>query len=93
MNIPNKGCIPGLADDALVEIPAMVSARGIQGIQMSAFPPKLMNNVILPRMCRANNIMEAYRTGGVFEPDGNLVAAFCRHVLGEIRTGRKENTI
>ena len=41
----------------------MVSARGIQGIQMSAFPPKLMNNVILPRMCRANNIMEAYRTG------------------------------
>ena len=37
--------------------------------------------------------LEAYRTGGVFEPDGNLIAVFCRHVLGEIRTGRKENTI
>lgn len=37
--------------------------------------------------------LEAYRTGGIFEPDGKLVAAFCRRVLGEIRTGRKENTI
>lgn len=63
LNILNNGCIPGLPDDILVEVPAMVSARGIQGIRMGAFPPKLMNNVILPRMCRANNIMEAYRTG------------------------------
>ena len=30
---------------------------------MPAFPQKLMDNVILPRMSRANNIIEAYRTG------------------------------
>ena len=37
--------------------------------------------------------LEACRTDGVFEPDGKLAAAFCRRVLGEIRTERKENTI
>lgn len=63
LNIPNKGCIPGLDDDVLVEIPAIVSARGIQGIRMPAFPSRMMNNIILPRMCRAGNIMEAYRNG------------------------------
>ncbi len=63
LNIMNKGCIPGLPDDVLVEVPAMVSARGIEGIKMPAFPQKLMDNVILPRMSRANNIIEAYRTG------------------------------
>ncbi len=63
LNIMNNGCIPGIPDDVLVEIPAMVSARGIQGIKMPAFPQKLMDNVILPRMSRANNIIEAYRTG------------------------------
>ena len=37
--------------------------------------------------------LEACQTDGVFEPDGKLAAAFCRRVLGEIRTERKENTI
>ena len=63
LNIPNNGCIDGLPDDALVEIPAMVSARGIQGIRMPPLPSRLMNNVMLPRLCRANNILDAYRTG------------------------------
>ena len=63
LNIPNNGCIPGIQDDMLVEVPAMVSARGIQGIKMPAFPSKLMNNVIIPRACRANNILEAYHNG------------------------------
>ena len=63
LNIPNKGCIDGLPDDALVEIPAMVSGRGIEGIKMASLPSKLMNNVILPRWTRASNIMDAYHNG------------------------------
>lgn len=63
LNIPNNGCIDGLPDDILVEIPAMVSSRGISGIRMAPLPARLMNHVILPRMCRADNILEAYHTG------------------------------
>lgn len=30
---------------------------------MAPLPARLMNHVILPRMCRAANILEAYHTG------------------------------
>lgn len=38
VNIPNNGCIPGIADDVVVEIPALVSAAGIQGLHMDPLP-------------------------------------------------------
>lgn len=38
VNIPNKGCIPGIADDVAVEIPALVSAAGIQGLRLDPLP-------------------------------------------------------
>jgi len=63
LNIPNNGCIDGIPDDVVVEIPAMVSARGVQGIKMPRLPARLMNLVILPRMSRMNIILEAYATG------------------------------
>ncbi|GMA65183.1 hypothetical protein NZD89_07130 [Alicyclobacillus fastidiosus] len=38
VNIPNRGCITNLPDDAIVEVPALVSGYGIQGLTMGELP-------------------------------------------------------
>jgi alpha-galactosidase len=45
VNVPNDGCIPGIADDVVVEIPALVSARGIQGIRTGDLPRRITTHV------------------------------------------------
>ena len=42
VNIPNKGCIPGIAHDVAVEISGLVSAAGIQGLHMDPLPRPVM---------------------------------------------------
>jgi alpha-galactosidase len=42
VNVPNRGCIPGIADDVAVEIPALVSASGIQGLNVDPLPRPIM---------------------------------------------------
>jgi alpha-galactosidase len=42
VNIPNRGCIPGVADDVAVEVPALVSAAGIQGLHVGDLPRPIM---------------------------------------------------
>jgi len=42
VNIPNRGVIPSLPDDVVVEIPAIASGRGIQGIHVGDLPKALM---------------------------------------------------
>jgi alpha-galactosidase len=39
LNIPNRGCIPGLPDWAVVEVPAVVSGAGIAGLHVPELPP------------------------------------------------------
>jgi alpha-galactosidase len=38
LNVINAGAIPNLPDDAIVEVPAVVSAMGVQPIQMPPLP-------------------------------------------------------
>lgn len=38
VNIPNRGCISNLPADAVVEVPAIVNAAGIQGISVGDLP-------------------------------------------------------
>ncbi|MFN8442337.1 MAG: hypothetical protein U0175_16300 [Caldilineaceae bacterium] len=38
LNIPNRGCLPGLPDWAIVEVPAVVNRHGIHGVAMPALP-------------------------------------------------------
>jgi alpha-galactosidase len=40
-NIPNEGCISNLPDDAIVEVPAVVNARGVQGVHVGPLPQGL----------------------------------------------------
>jgi alpha-galactosidase len=39
LNIPNRGCIPGLPDWAIVEVPGVVSGAGIAGLSVPTLPP------------------------------------------------------
>lgn len=39
LNIPNHGCIPGLPDWAIVEVPGVISAAGVSGLHVPALPP------------------------------------------------------
>jgi alpha-galactosidase len=38
LNIPNRGYIPNLPDDAIVEVPGWISAFGFQGLSFPALP-------------------------------------------------------
>jgi alpha-galactosidase len=41
LNIPNRGCIPGLPDWAVVELPGVVSASGVRGLSVPSLPPAI----------------------------------------------------
>ena len=38
LNLPNNGCIPNLPDDAIVEVPGVISSLGIRGLNMPPLP-------------------------------------------------------
>ncbi len=38
-NIPNRGALPDLPDESVVEVPAVSSASGLKGLTMGHFPP------------------------------------------------------
>lgn len=64
VNLPNSGnYVPGVPVDFAVEIPALVSARGIQGIQTGGLPEPVMGHLVRDRVAPVNLELEAYRTG------------------------------
>jgi len=63
LNIPNKNAILGIPNDVVVEIPAVVSGRGVKGIYVGALPKRLMVYVMIPRMLRMERILQAFTEG------------------------------
>ena len=63
LNVPNNGAIHGIPDDVLVEIPALVNGRGIQSVMVGELPPLIVNNVLLPRLARMENLHDAFLRG------------------------------
>ena len=63
LNIPNRGAVSGIPDDVVVEIPAVVSGRGIQGVHVGGLPARLMSHVMIPRMRRMEQILQAFVDG------------------------------
>lgn len=64
VNIPNHGLIWGLPDDIVVEVPAYVSKRGVQGIQVGKMPESVMVQVLLPRLAQAERALRFARHPG-----------------------------
>lgn len=63
LNIPNRGAISGIPDDVVVEIPVVVSGRGIQAVHVGKLPRRLMLYVMTPRMRRMEQILQAFIEG------------------------------
>jgi alpha-galactosidase len=64
VNIPNRGdLVPGIPADFAVEVPALVSARGIQGIQTDGLAPLPLSYLIRDRVVPVELELAAYQQG------------------------------
>ena len=63
VNVPNRGALEGVADDVVVEVPAVVNKKGIQPIHVGALPPKIMFEKILPTVLHMERQLLALKTG------------------------------
>ncbi len=68
-NVPNKGAIPGIPDDVAVDIPALVSAAGIQPLHMEPLPRRIMVHIWdkIGHMERNLEVFESRDKGALLE--------------------------
>ena len=62
VNIANNGAIEGIPDDVVVEIPAVVSGRGVQGLRVGRLPEPVtlyLNSAVVGM----EYLLSAYLTG------------------------------
>jgi alpha-galactosidase len=64
VNVPNDGAVDSVPSDVVVEVPALVSNRGVQRLHVGRLPKRLMLHVMVPRMLRMECALEAYLEGG-----------------------------
>jgi len=63
-NILNRSSfVPGIPADFEIEVPTLVSKRGIQGIQTSGLPPALIAHALRDRVAPVTLELEAYQKG------------------------------
>jgi alpha-galactosidase len=63
INVLNQGALPGVADDVVTEIPALIDQGGIHRIQVKPLPKKIMLEVIAPEVLSMEWELECYLTG------------------------------
>jgi alpha-galactosidase len=63
VNVPNGGTLEGVPDDVVVEVPAIVTKRGVQPLHVGALPPKVMLECILPHWLDMERNLLAFKTG------------------------------
>lgn len=63
VNVPNQGALPGVDDDVVVEVPAVIDRKGIQPLRVAPLPKKIMLEQLLPTILGMEQELEAYRTG------------------------------
>ena len=62
VNLPNRGAVPQLPDDAVLELPAAVTGRGFAPLHISDFPPPL-SALLARRIASQELTVEAALTG------------------------------
>jgi alpha-galactosidase len=63
VNVPNKGALAGLPDDVAVEVPAVVSIKGIQPLRVQPLPRKVLLECIYPEWLEMERTIEALLAG------------------------------
>jgi len=62
VNIPNAGCIKGLPDEAIVEVPAVVGSFGFKGLNVGRLP-RGIESILRQRIAQQELTVEAVLTG------------------------------
>jgi alpha-galactosidase len=57
VNVPNNGLIAKIPNDVVVEVPAFVSKRGVQGLAIGEIPESVMVQVLWPRLAWAERLV------------------------------------
>ncbi len=63
VNVPNRGAIPGIAADVVVELPALIGANGIQPLRLDPLPRGILNRVLVPKVLEMEINLEVFQTG------------------------------
>ena len=63
INVPNEGTLKGIADDVVVEVPAIINQKGVQTFTAAQLPPNILLNEIMPDCMRMERELLAYQTG------------------------------
>ncbi len=63
VNLPNHGALPGIPDDVVVEVPAVVNKKGIQPLRVPPLPTKVMLECIYPDWLQMERTLEALLSG------------------------------
>lgn len=62
VNVPNRGTVPHLPDDAIVEVPAVATATGLRPMQIADFSP-LLAGIIRRKLTAVDLTVEAALSG------------------------------
>jgi alpha-galactosidase/6-phospho-beta-glucosidase family protein len=63
VNVRNDGALPGIPDDVVVEVPAIVDRKGIQPLRVDPLPAKIMWECIWPEILGMERNLLAFETG------------------------------
>ena len=63
VNVRNDGALPGIPDDVVVEVPAVVNQKGIQPLRVAPLPPKIIWECIWPEILQMERNLLAFKTG------------------------------
>jgi alpha-galactosidase len=63
VNVPNKGVLPGIPDDVVVEVPALVNIKGIQPMRVDPLPAKIMFGHVMPEWLEMERDLLTFKTG------------------------------
>ncbi len=85
VNVPNRGALPGIADDVVVEVPALIGRDEIKPIRTTPLPRRLMNRALTPKLLEMELNLEIFLTG---DPQ-----AWFHQVLLDHRTRTPEQAI
>lgn len=84
VNVPNHGCIPNLPDDAIVEVPGIVTGIGIRGLNMPPLPAPIAE-LCRRELAYSSAVIDACYTG---DKDAALRALLLDPMINDIDTAR-----
>jgi alpha-galactosidase len=85
VNVPNRGAVEGIAEDVVVELPAVCSNYGIRPLHVGRLPEILMQTQLRPRLLQAEQTIAM-----ALAPDERLLL---RMILDDHRTQSWEQAV